>query len=1064
MRVNEIAAAGSPKSKMIYHENPEMLHVNTLARHSYFIPFAKDQDPFAKREESKSFELLNGDWKFRYFDSILDLEDDFLSVESKKTIPVPSNWQLYGYDKPQYTNVAYPIVFDPPFVPDDDPVGIYSRDYSYAKDDKDRILVFEGVDSCFYLYINDTFVGYSQVSHAISEFDITGFLKEGKNKITVAVLKWCDGTYLEDQDKIRLSGIFRDVYVLSRPKERLEDYQVKTILLKKGEPAQLTLTVKGCDVQAVLSDPDGKEVCRFEAKNGKNVAVSVVDPELWSAEDPKLYALTLTAGEEVIGDRVGFRKGVVENGVVKINDVPVKFRGVNRHDSYPETGYVCSVAQMEKDLVLMKRHNINAVRTSHYPNSPLFYQLCDRYGLYVIDENDMESHGCVEVYNDLTGYGSNGYQGIALLASDERFKKAILDRIEALVTRDYNRPCVVMWSLGNESGYGTNMRAAAELVKKLDDTRLVHYESTLKLDETSDDVLDLVSEMYTSTEDMKKYLEKEEEKRPFILCEYCHAMGNGPGDLEDYHQTFHLSERFCGGFIWEWSDHSVILGETPDGRKKYGYGGDWGEKHNDGNFCMDALTYPDRTPHTGLLETMQVYRPIRVGKGAKIGEFILHNLLEHVDPGTYLEGTYEISYDGAVVSGSVFTFHIEPLGSTIIEIPQVKDYEEEEAYIRFIFRTSKALPYCEKGYEVCFDQLPISEPDAADLTTDKSVAKKVLAEKTLAEKAAKDHAATDNMVTEKAVSDDTRTARKRRYVETARKLSGKAEQEPEVITEPFTISIDFGSVSYRFNKRVSAIDSISCEGREILEKPVEFNFFRAPVDNDVMKQDWYRAHLNDSIAKGYGVKVEQEGDEVILTQRQSFGWSIYQPIAYMDVKYVFVKEGVDIHCEVETGNKVPFLPRFGLRMFVSKAFENVSYYGYGPYESYIDKHQACYMGNFEAKVSEMHEDYIRPQENSSHYNCKHMSISDGDVKLTFTHPDGFSFNASKYTQEELAAKKHNFELEECGQHVLCVDYKMAGVGSHACGPQLAEKYRLPLPKFEADFHMTLEKLQNVQMT
>ena len=1048
MKINEIAAAGSPKSKMIYHENPEMLHMNTLARHSYFIPFAKNQDPFAKREESKSLELLNGDWSFRYFDSILDLEDDFLSVESEKTIPVPSNWQLYGYDKPQYTNVAYPIVFDPPFVPDDDPVGIYSRDYSYVKDGKDRILVFEGVDSCFYLYINDTFVGYSQVSHVISEFDITGFLEEGKNKITVAVLKWCDGTYLEDQDKIRLSGIFRDVYVLSRPGERLEDYQVKTILSGKGETAQLTLTVKGCDVQAMLSDPEGKEVCRFEVKNGENVTVPVADPALWSAEDPKLYALTLTAGEEVIGDKVGFRKIVIENGVVKINDVPVKFHGVNRHDSDPETGYAASVAQMEKDLVLMKQHNINAVRTSHYPNSPLFYQLCDRYGLYVIDENDMESHGCVEVYNDLTGCGSDGYRGIALLASDERFRKAILDRIEALVTRDYNRPCVVMWSLGNESGYGTNMRAAAELVKKLDDTRLVHYESTLKLDDTSDDVLDLVSEMYTSTENMKKYLEKEEEKRPFILCEYCHAMGNGPGDLEDYHQTFYSNERFCGGFIWEWSDHSVILGETPDGRKKYGYGGDWGEKHNDGNFCMDALTYPDRTPHTGLLETKQVYRPIRVEKGIKNGEFVLHNLLEHVDPGTYLEGTYEISYDGAVVSGPVFTFHMEPLGSTAIEVPEVKDFEEEEAYIRLIFRTTKALPYCGKGYEVCFDQLPLFEAEVRDDASEQAVMGQAMTE----------HMATGEMTASDAVTDQTWTAQKGKPAETAKELSGDTNQEPQVTTEPFTVTIDFGSVSYRFNKRISAIDSISCEGREILEKPVEFNFFRAPVDNDVMKQDWYRAHLNDSIARGYGVKVEQEGAEVILTQRQSFGWSIYQPIAYMDVKYVFVKEGVDIHCEVETGNKVPFLPRFGLRMFVSKAFENISYYGYGPYESYIDKHQASYMGNFEAKVSQMHEDYIRPQENSSHYNCKHMSISDGNVKLTFTHPDGFSFNASRYTQEELAAKRHNFELEECGLHVLCVDYKMAGVGSHACGPQLAQKYRLPLPKFEADFHMTLEKL------
>lgn len=1025
MNIEEIAAAGSPKSKMIYHENPEILHVNTMERHCYFIPFAKEQDPFAKREESHAMELLNGDWNFRYFDSILDLEDDFLQVESQMTIPVPSNWQLYGYDKPQYTNVAYPIVFDPPYVPDENPVGIYSRNYTYHADGEDRILVFEGVDSCFYLYINDIFVGYSQVSHAISEFDITGYLKEGENKITVAVLKWCDGTYLEDQDKIRLSGIFRDVYVLSRPAERLEDYQVKTILRKNGEPAQLELTVKGCDVQAVLSDPDGKEVCRFEVKNGEKAAVQVPTPALWSAEDPKLYSLVLTAGEEVIGEKVGFRKIAIESGVVKINDVPVKFRGVNRHDSYPETGYVCSVAQMEKDIVLMKQHNINGVRTSHYPNSPIFYQLCDRYGLYVIDENDMESHGCVEVYNDLTGYGENGYRGIALLASDERFRKAILDRVQALVTRDFNRPCVIMWSLGNESGYGTNMRAAGELVKELDDTRLLHYESTLKLDDTSDDVLDLVSEMYTSPEDMQKFLEKEDEKRPFILCEYCHAMGNGPGDLEDYHQTFHSSERFCGGFIWEWSDHSVILGQTPDGRPKYGYGGDWGEKHNDGNFCMDALTYPDRTPHTGLLEAKQVYRPIRVEKGQKDGEFILHNLLEHVDPGTYLEGSYEISYDGVLVDGPSFAFHMEPLGTTTVQIPEGKEYKGKEAYIRFIFRTTKALPYCEKGYEVCFDQLPFEE--AQDKTEKKNQG--IGAER----------------VPEGSLRKECRTGEA--ADESGRKKEGK------VHTEPFTVTVDFGQISYRFNKRICAMDSICFEGKELLEKPLEFNFFRAPVDNDVMKQDWYRAHLNDSVARGYGVQVSEEEDKVILTLRQSYGWSIYQPIAYMDVNYVLSAEGMDIHCDVETGNKVPFLPRFGIRMFVSKAFEDVEYYGYGPYESYIDKHQASYMGNFRDKVSAMHEDYIRPQENSSHYNCKHMSVTDGKVKLTFTHPDGFSFNASKYTQEELAAKRHNFELEECGQHVLCIDYRMAGVGSNSCGPKLAEKYRLPLPKFQADFHL-----------
>ncbi|MGN0700326.1 MAG: glycoside hydrolase family 2 TIM barrel-domain containing protein [Oscillospiraceae bacterium] len=573
MDISKIAAPGSPKSRMIYHEDPQSLHINTLSKHCYFIPFAEGQDAFADREQSDRFELLNGDWGFRYYDSIIDLEDDFVSVSAEKTIPVPSNWQLHGYDKPQYTNICYPIPYDPPYVPDDIPVGVYSRDYSYTPDGIDRILVFEGVDSCIYLYINGEFVGYSQVSHSTSEFDITPYLYEGENRITAAVLKWCDGTYLEDQDKFRLSGIFRDVYVLSRPKNRLENYVIKTVLSEDFSSAQLSFTPYGCDVSAVLSDALGNVISEFSASEKTTVFAEIPAPVLWSAEMPYLYKLTITAGNEIIGERVGFRKFTSENGVVKINGKAVKFKGVNRHDSYPNTGYYCSVAQMRQDLELMKRHNVNAVRTSHYPNSPLFYQLCDEYGMYVIDEGDMESHGCVEVYNDFKWSWEGGYNGIALLAMDKRFEAAISDRAESLVKRDINRPCVVFWSLGNESGYGTNMLAAGELVKSLDDTRLLHYESTHHLDDTPNDILDVVSQMYTSPEDMQKFLQNEQETRPFILCEYCHAMGNGPGDLEDYHNAFYSHERFCGGFVWEWSDHACILGYTEDGKPKYGYGG-----------------------------------------------------------------------------------------------------------------------------------------------------------------------------------------------------------------------------------------------------------------------------------------------------------------------------------------------------------------------------------------------------------------------------------------------------------------------------------------------------------
>lgn len=1007
MNLEKISRVGSAKSNLIYHENPEKLHINTLGRHCYFVPFKEGENPFSNRESSAAFELLNGEWDFRYFDSVIDIEDDFIGIESDVTIPVPSNWQLHGYDKPQYTNVAYPIVFDPPYVPDENPIGIYSRAYDYHSDGLERILVFEGVDSCMYLYVNNSFVGYSQISHSTSEFNITEYLNEGNNRITVVVLKWCDGTYLEDQDKFRLSGIFRDVYVLSRPKERLEDYCIKTILSQDKTKAALQVTVRGIDCFAELTDKDGNLIDSFDIAKGETTEVEVDNPALWSAEAPNLYSLIIYAGEEVIGEKVGFREVKIVDGVLKINGVPVKFRGVNRHDSYPDTGYYCTVEQMKKDLVLMKQHNINAVRTSHYPDSPLFYRLCDELGLYVIDEGDIEAHGCVDVYVDFKWSKPNAYGGISLLASNPMFKNAILDRTEALVSRDINRPCVVFWSLGNETGLGVNMVEAGKLVKKLDDTRILHYESTHKLDDTSDEIYDVVSEMYTSPENMLEFLKKEDEKRPFVLCEYCHAMGNGPGDLEDYHNVFHSSERFCGGFIWEWSDHAVILGETADGKKKYGYGGDSGERHDDGNFCMDALTYPDRTPHTGLLEAKQVYRPLRVSNGETNGTFIIHNILEHTDSGEYVKGYYEISYDGAVIPGEEFDFSVKPLGECEIRIPKAAEYTNIDSYIRFIFKTKADLPYCDKDYEVCFDQIKLGESNNSA-----------------------------------------------EYEKTANATN--TEMQMIVQDNPLDILVTAGEAEYRYNKRICAFDSILYKGKEIIKKPLEFNFFRAPVDNDVMRGDWTRAHLNDWISKNYSTEVKEENGKVSIYQKMSAGWSIHQPIATMDVIYEISSEGLRIHTDVHMGEKVLLLPRFGIRLFMDKDYRDVKYYGYGPYESYIDKHQASYVGNFEAKISEMHEDYIRPQENSSHYGCKNMSVSNGDICVRFTSNDSFSFNASRYTQEELFAKKHNYELEESPYNVICVDYMMAGVGSNACGPALAEKYRLPLPDFKADFYMHIE--------
>ncbi|MBQ3920400.1 MAG: glycoside hydrolase family 2 [Oscillospiraceae bacterium] len=997
MRISDITEKGSPKSEMIFHEDPQKLHIGTLPDHCYFIPFAKGQNAFGVRDSSERFELLNGEWDFDYYDSIIDMPDDFTVQQNSRRLPVPSNWQLHGYDRPQYTNVCYPIPFDPPYVPDDIPVGVYGRDYAYSPDGLRRILCFEGVDSCVYLYINGRSAGYSQVSHHTSEFDITDMLCEGVNRITAAVLKWCDGTYLEDQDKFRLSGIFRDVYVLSRPERRLENYRI-TAEPDGAENGHIKVTVQGVPARLRLYDGDTL-VCEGDVSEGSPFEQTVAGVKLWSAESPYLYRLEIETDSEVIGERVGFRRVEITDGIFKLNGRHIKLFGVNRHDSYPDTGYYADRDRMRKDLTMMKLHNINAVRTSHYPNAPEFYAMCDELGLYVIDEADLESHGCTEVYNDLKWTYENGYNGIALIAGDRQFKDAILDRERLLVMRDVNRPCVLMWSLGNESGYGENLREGAKLIKSLDSTRPVHYESTHKLDDTSDDVLDMVSEMYTSPENIRKFLERTDESRPFVLCEYCHAMGNGPGDLEEYHDLFMESDRLMGGLVWEWADHAVILGHTPDGRVKYGYGGDSKERHNDGNFCMDALCYPDRTPHTGLLELKQVYRPVRVIKGDASDRFVINSLLRFTDAGEYLDCRWEITYDGGKYAEGSFSFTVPPMGAYEIVIPEAAAVYDTDAYIRFVFTAKNGFSAFADGDEVCFDQIKVH------------------------------------------------TAERKGYP--------ASETVPVTAETAFEYTVTAGDIVYTFNRRTAQFDAICADGKNILAAPVEYNFFRAPIDNDTMKDEFYRAHLNDGIVKVYETVMTTEGGCAVIRAKQSFGWSIHQPFARIEAEYRINGDGVlDVSCTAELSNKVNFLPRFGLRLFLPKSFSAVDYYGYGEYESYADKHQASYIGNFSAAICDMHEDYVRPQENGSHCGCTRMTVTDGTVSLCFTEPDGFSFNASEYTQEELASKAHNFELEKCGYSVICADFAMAGTGSAACGPALADRYRLPVPHITGKIRIT----------
>ncbi len=1032
MNLSEISSKNSQKSKMIYHENFSTLHINTLQNHNYFIPFSKNQNPFDERTNSSKFQLLNGEWNFKFYKSALDLEDNFADLISDKDskIPVPSNWQLFGYDKAQYTNVNYPIPYDPPFVPDQNPVGVYCTNFEYKADGLQKILTFEGVDSCFYLLINGNFVGYSQVSHSTSEFDITNSLQEGKNKIVVAVLKWCDGTYLEDQDKIRLSGIFRDVYILSRPKNRLESYKIQTILSKDKKNAEFTFEANGNFLSSKIilksPEPENKILVQSEISPNKKYSFPLENVNLWSAETPFLYNLTIETDAELIGEKVGFRDVCVEEGILKINGKTIKFHGVNRHDSYAETGYVASKNQLIQDFNLMKQHNINAIRTSHYPNQPIFYQLCDEYGFYVIDEADLESHGSVPVYQNLKGDKENGYNGIAFVTSQNEWKDEFLDRMKLLVTRDLNRPCVVFWSLGNESGYNKNLVECAKLVKSMDKTRLVHYESTYVLDDTKDDDLDLVSKMYPTLDFVKDFPNNKSEKRPLVLCEYCHAMGNGPGDLEDYRNVFYSSDRLCGGFIWEWCDHSVIIGKNADGSPQYGYGGDFGEKHNDGNFCMDGLIYPNRKAHTGLLEAKQVFRPIRVEKSEKQNTFKFTNYFDFLNAKDFLNARFEISNFNKILFKQDFTLDLGSRQTKEIAFSELDNFKtEENLIIKFIFTQKNNTLWAKKDFDVCFDQIILKDNYKTQI---------------------------DFNVSENSTN------------------SSVANSEIILKDENLCAEISVKNIKYFFNKKTAQISKVLKNEKEIISKPISVNFFRAPTDNDRnICENWYKLHLNDYETKVYSVKFEfsESKSELKILANLSFAWSIIQPFAKGKIVYTINQNGqLKIDCDFTCHEKVEFLPRFGLRFFVPKSFSDLEYLGFGPYESYVDKHFASTFQTFNSSVEQEYEPYIKPQENSSHWNTKYLKLSDiSDEKdkkfmqnqILFetedenTNEKAFSFSATEFSQEELATKKHNFELKKSDFNIVCIDSQMAGLGSNSCGPELDKKYRVDIPHLKAIF-------------
>jgi beta-galactosidase len=995
-----------------YWEDPNVLQLNREAPRAYYIPYGDlESAKSGKRGRSKSYQILNGSWKFQYVPSVRDVKENFYAIDADVSnwddLIVPSCWQSKGYDQMHYTNVNYPIPCDPPYVPNANPAGLYVRDFNMNDhwDGLEKYIVFEGVNACFYVWVNGILVGYSQGSRMPAEFNINSYVHSGRNRIAVMVLKWCDGTYLEDQDVWRFSGIFRDVYMLAREQIHIRDVFNKQQLSADYSFAKLAVEVEttgSLEVSAELRDANDQLVDQAQAVvlNNGTIELQVNQPLLWNAETPNLYQLYIRSGQEVLRFQVGFRHIAITDGVFTINGQTVKLKGVNRHDSHPQLGQTIPINHMIQDLKLMKRHNINTIRTSHYPNDPRYLDLCDEYGFYVIDEADLECHGIGSADHWVPG-------AFHRLSADPAWKSAFVERAIRMVERDKNHASIVIWSMGNESGYADNHIAMAEWTKLRDHSRPIHYEGAAPhyKGSVNVDCLDVESRMYSSVAYIEEYAKDEKNQKPLFLCEYSHAMGNGPGDLKDYWDVIYQYPKLMGGCVWEWNDHGMAT-TTAEGQPFYAYGGDFGDMPNDGNFCMDGLVYPDRTPHIGLLELKKVIAPVRVeAEDLQMGTFRVTNLYDFIDL-AHLRIVWKLEQDGTVVQqGEQDELVVRPHESMIINIPyEVPETSYSRYYLTLAFIQKRNTSWADVGYEVSFEQFEI--PVATNVT----------------------------------IADNTRIP------------SMNVNQEDHLVD---IRGFDF---HHQFDLFDGTFTKISKHGVELLQGKPKFNIWRAPTDNDRnIKTQWKNHGFERANMHVYEAAITQQSENnVTIMVKFSLGGYITHPILHATAVWSIVGTGeIKLSVDVKVRDKALFLPRFGLQFVMPQGTDEVEYFGYGPHESYMDKHQSARISQYLTTVDNLFENYMKPQENGSRYGTEWVIVSNEQgmgIKLTSSN-EHFSFNASHYTPEDIEAAGHPYELMKRKETIVNADYKMSGVGSNSCGPELLEQYRLSEKEFS--FQLTL---------
>ncbi|MEI6084283.1 MAG: glycoside hydrolase family 2 TIM barrel-domain containing protein [Verrucomicrobiota bacterium] len=951
-------------------ENPAFIGRGRSRGHAYFFPYPDEASARNfDRTASPWFKLLNGNWKFHYAPTPAEA-----SFDCNTTIPVPSNWQMHGFGKPHYTNVQYPFPVDPPRVPTENPTGTYVRDF-FIGDDWDGMQIrlnFEGVDSAFYVWINGQEIGFSKGSRLPHEFDITDHVRPGQNTIAVRVMQWSDGTYLEDQDMWWLSGIFRDVYLLAHPATHIADIHVHAPATGKLKiTTTLAGNTTGYKVTTKLLDHTGR-------------VVKPQPPRLWSAEDPYLYTLLVTlkdaAGKvvEVIPQRVGFRTIEIHGDRFLVNGVAIKIKGVNRHESHPDLGRAVPVEAMIKDLVLMKQHNINAVRTSHYPNDPRFYDLCDYYGLYVIDECDLETHG----FCHLKDWAGNPTE-------DPRWEAACVDRMERMIHRDRNHACIILWSLGNEAHFGCNHLAMAARARALDASRPIHYEGDQELK-----TADVFSQMYTHLDKVIEF--GKQTGKPFILCEYAHAMGNGPGGLLEYwEEAICKYDRLMGGCIWEWCDHGLRQ-HTADGREYFAYGGDFGDVPNDGNFVCDGLVFPDRQPSPGLTEYKKIIEPVKV---EKVGDqYRLTNRYDFSNLDN-LHLSWNVTVAGTITkSGTTKLPAIPARKSKLISIPFEKT--ASGGYLNLNFTLASDTPWATRGHEVAWAQfelpsrrsdIPVATGPALTLT-----------------------------------------------------VSGNA---LDITGQNFAIT---------FDKIRAVLTGWQHEGVALLQTGPRLNLWRATTDNDRASwggqqyaKQWRDAKLDLLQHRTDSVTAEQldAGTVRIIAKTR-----VAPPVTEMGFAcesiYTITGAG-QIHLEVHGIPHGPLpatLPRLGLQFTMPVAFDQVQWFGRGPGEAYRDTKQAQRFGLWRATVDELFTNYIFPQENGNRTDVSWVRLADLSGR-------GIScaglpnFSAHRYTTLDLEAARHTTDLVKHDFITVSLDHGHNGIGSGSCGPGPIERYQLKPAEF-----------------